>query len=233
VLLLLAVSPVSADYRYAITAVPPLALLLCSDLSHLFRWVRSRFQVLPKLGIAGLVLFTILYGRAMLFAFQLGEPNAYKDAVEFVLHTNAVRNASILVPANDEGGMIAEFAMRDNARAQRFLARPSKLFGQMDWNFTFYRPYYKKADELEQFFEQNPIDIVITAEPLDLKALPHQRLLTEMLRKFPERWKLLGQFPQGNSRLLVYQFAKPAVWGEVTPLYAERTALRVENILNK
>ena len=230
ILLLMLVAPVPSEGRYLIPAFPALILLMClairsvSERGQAHQWVFAR-----QWGTAALLAFTLLYGGWSLVSFPRAQPNELRPIVDFVLHSKQLRNASILVPANAEGGMIAEFALRDPAREERILARPNKVLSTSDWNGLAYRFYYSTPSQAEKYFEQNPIDLVIVRKFPQGVVPPPERLVAEVVKQFPERWNAVAQFPSETGGYEVFQFVSPAVWNRPTPLFIQRMTSPLRN----
>jgi len=230
VLLLIMAAPVGVEGRYLIPAFPPLLLLMCFTIRRLSDWAKIRQVVFARpWATAILVAFTLFYGRSELLSFPHVPPNEMRPIVDFVLQSKDLRKASILVPANAEGPMIAEFAMRDPARAERILARPNKLLSRTDWMGTEYQVYYTTPSEAEQYFEQNPIDLVIVRKLPQGKVLPAEFFLAAVVKQYPERWKSVAEFPGKEGGYEVFQFARPAVWNQPTPFFVERLTSSLGN----
>jgi len=226
--LLMLVAPVPTEGRYLIPTLPALILLMClavrrvSDGGEAHRLASARHW-----GTAFPLAFTLLYGGWALASFPRAQRNKLRPVADFVLQSKELRSASILVPANAEGGMIAEFAMRDPARAERILARPNKVLSKSDWNGSKYEFYYATAAEAEQYFEQNPIDLVIVRKLLQGNVPPPERLVADVVNQFPQRWKAVAEFPVDAGGYRVFQFAKPALWNQPTPTFIERVTSRL------
>ena len=93
----------------------------------------------------------------------------------------------------------------------------------MNWLSTAYVPYYQTVEEVEDFFDQNPVEILITPQTLRPGAWPHEKLLAEMVEANPERWKLVATFPNPQRSYDVFQFSGPTTGNRLTRLSMERT----------
>ena len=217
------VAPVPAEGRYLIPTLPSLILLMCLAIGRVSDWGGTHQVAFARhWGTAIPVVFTLLYGGWALLSFPRAQRNELQPVADFILQSKELRSASILVPANAEGGMIAEFAMRDPARAERILARPNKVLSKSDWNALKYQSYYATPAEAEQYFEQNPIDLVIVRKLLQGSVLPPEKLVADVVKQFPERWKAVAEFPSETGGYSVFQFAKPALWNQPTRTFVER-----------
>jgi hypothetical protein len=207
----LVAAPIPLESRYLVPVLAPLILLSCS--------------VLPRAGrfaVPVLVVTTAIYAQAALFHFPPPAKDELRPVAEFVLHQRGLRNASILAPADKEGPMIAQIASIDPARGSRILARPNKLFANIDWNSSHYEAFYRTPGDMEAFFETNPIDLMILHYPLRPGAWPHERDLQALVNQYPDRWRLVGEFPAASGSYRIYQFSQPAVWNRLSPLFVRR-----------
>ena len=230
ILLMLLTAPVPSDGRYLVPALPPLILLMCFASRSVTEWgMAHRMAFAPHWGTGMLVVFTLFYGAWALPSWPRAQHNDLRPIVDFILQSKQLRSASILMPANADGGMIAEFAMRDPARTERILARPNKLLSSSDWNGLHYHFYYANASEAEQYFEQNPIDLVIVRKFPQGDVLPPERLVAGVVKQFPQRWNAVAEFPSENGGYEVYQFASPAQWNQPTQLFIQRMTSPLTN----
>ncbi len=230
IVLMLLAAPVSSEGRYLIPALPALLLLLCCAIRSVSEWGAAHRMVFARhWDTVFLAAFALFYGVWALPSWPRAQHNDLRLIVDFILHSRGLRTASVLVPANAEGGTIAEFAMRDPARAERILARPNKLLSKSDWMGSKYHFYYATPSEAEQYFEQNPIDLVIVRKVLRGNVPPPERLVADMVNQFPQRWSAVGEFPNPAGGYTVFQFAKPALWNRPTPLFVERITPSLTN----
>ena len=230
ILLMMLVAPVPSDGRYLVPALPSLILLMCFASRNLPEWGMAHRMVFARhWGAVILVAFTIFYGAWALPSWPRAQHNDLRPIVDFILRSKGLRSASILMPANADGGMIAEFAMRDPARAERILARPNKLLSKSDWNGLNYRFYYTTPSEAEQYFEQNPVDLLIVRKSPQGDVLPPERLVAEVVKQYPEHWNAVAEFPSETGVYNVFQFASPALWNRPTPLFIQRMTSPLTN----
>jgi hypothetical protein len=228
ILLFLLISPIPVESRYLVPIFAPLVLLACSVTRHLTAMWRGARKT-RLIALPALLILTAIYSKAAAFRFNPPRRDDVAPVAEFVLHGKGLRNASILAPADDEGRLIADVAVLDRSRGVRILARPNKLFASIDWNSSGYKTWCHTTKDVEAFFEASPIDLLVLHVPLRANAWPHERLLAEMVNQFPNRWRRVGIFPARSGSYEIFQFAKSASWGELSPLYRHRMA-QVENV---
>jgi hypothetical protein len=210
VLLFQSLAPIGIETRYLIPALAPLIVLLAFALARL-----------PKrYGLAALVV-TVIACSVVPFSDSRRPANSVRSVVESIIRNNGSANRSLVyVPADKEGPMIAEFAMRDAERPVRILARTNKLLAHMDWLGNQYRSYYQRPSDLEQFFLENPPDLVIL-HPRSQAAgqLPHERLLETAIHDYPACWKML----ESTAGYDIYEFTCSSnARGAITSLFRRR-----------
>lgn len=203
------VAPVCCEPRWLISGLPPLIVLLAFALARLPKWYGTAI-VAATVAICWMVS-DIHFRRP---------PNNLRPVVEAIIQRAGVKQSMVYVPTDEEGPVIAEFAMCDSRRPVRILARPRKLLATMDWLANNYKSDYDRPADLERYFVENPPDLVIVhPRPPDLE-FPHERLLETTIRENPDSWKLLVSI-SGHD---VYQFAGARNAGDdgITPLFRSR-----------
>jgi hypothetical protein len=141
--------------------------------------------------------------------------NAQREISDFVLRSKGIRNSSVMVSPRAEGPLIAEIAMRDPSRSERILVRPNKIFAEMDWMGTRYRPLFETSAQLREFFDGNPVDLAILPKVFTGTLLLHEQSLLETIKGEPGNWKPIAELGPANERVVAYQFYKPAVWNRL------------------
>jgi Dolichyl-phosphate-mannose-protein mannosyltransferase len=210
-------APVGIETRYLTPALAPLIVLLSLSLARLPKWYGPA------------VMAAIVAGYSVVTLTHLPRPvNELRPVVEAITRAeDKAMQSLVYVPADKEGPMIAEFAMRDANRPVRILARPNKLLAHMDWLGNHYKSDYERPADLERYFEENPPDLLILHSRLASSEFPHERLLETTIRQYPNSWRLSAS----STGYEVYQFAGSRNAGEasITPLYRNRITGRFEN----
>jgi Dolichyl-phosphate-mannose-protein mannosyltransferase len=216
VLLFQSFAPIGVETRYLIPALAPLIVLLAFALAHLPNWY----------GPAVLAVTVACYSVVSL-PNSRRPANMVRYAAEAIIRrSGGTRQSLVYVPADAEGPMIAEFAMRDTKRPVRILARTNKLLAQMDWLGSYYRSNYQQPSDLEQFFVENAPDLVIL-HPRSSGAgqFPHERLLEATIHDYPACWELL----ESTAGYDIYKFAGSSdTRGAITALFRSRMIGRFE-----
>ena len=210
------VSPVCCETRWLISGLPPLIVLLAFALARLPKWY----------GPAVLAATVAVCSTLSLIHFRrpLNTISPVVDAV--VGRTGVTRQLVVYVPSDEEGQMIAEFALRDAKRPVRILARPNKLLAKMDWAANHYKSDYEQPADLEHYFKENAPDLLILHERPPQLQFSHERLLEATVHQYPDCWRLL----LSTSGHEVYQFTGPHKDGDsvITPLFRSRVNARFE-----
>jgi hypothetical protein len=192
VLLFQSLAPVGIETRYLIPALAPLIVLLAFALAKL---PKAFGPAVLAVAVAGYSLVALPYFRR--------PANPVRTVVEAAMYkTSQLKQSLVYVPADVEGPMIAEFAMRDAKRPMRVLARTNKILASMDWGGGTYKSNYQQPGELEKFFEQNAPDLVILHVRSAGDQFQHERLLTKTIAAYPACWKLL----EGTAGYSIYEF---------------------------
>jgi Dolichyl-phosphate-mannose-protein mannosyltransferase len=179
----LALSPVNVESRYLLFGTASLLILSFFGLAPILRNAGRR-------GVLFLPSFAIVSA-----AFYLGrvprEPeNFIRSAVHAVANNPKWDGKSILVPSDLEGVTIAEFVLADRHRPGHLLQRPSKLFANENWFGRNYALRYGTPREVMELLTVEPVDVIMIHNVVSGSSLPHEAVLRQMLRDYPNIWKL-------------------------------------------
>jgi hypothetical protein len=215
VLIFQSLAPVAVELRYLIPALPPLILLLAFSLARLPKWYAP-----------AVLAVTVVSYSAVSLPQSRRTANPVRSVAQAIVHKSDLKQSLVYVPADEEGLMIAEFAMADNKRPVRVIARPNKLLATMDWNANHYVSDYERPEDLEHYFEENPPDLLILHPRPAAQQFPHERLLETTVLQNPACWKLVIR-ACGHD---VYQFTGPRKTGDpsITPVFRRRIGKRFE-----
>lgn len=202
-------SPVCCEPRWLISALPPLIILLALVLSRLPKWYGP-----------GLLAATVVITAAFSIPSFHRPPDTLKPVVQAIVQNDKIGQSVVYVPSDEEGLMIAEFAMLDARRPERILARPNKLLASMDWLSNNYKPEYKKPSDIETYFDENPPDLLILHHRDPAQQYPHERMLETAVHENPKCWDLVASI----SGYDIYRFVHGRNAGDaaLTPLYRRR-----------
>lgn len=192
----LILSPVAPEARYFIPVDAAVLVWAVSGLD----WISDRgHRALPAAGLALCAALSIFAQPSPAARLKTAD---WRDLVISVLHRQAWRESRILVAADAEGPMIAEFAMRAPDRPTYQLFRPSKLLSSSDWFGDEYICAVKSPEEVQTVLAKAGIRLAIVPSRLPADAKPHERLLFEALHN-PAFWReAMESRPGAPYRLL-------------------------------
>jgi 4-amino-4-deoxy-L-arabinose transferase-like glycosyltransferase len=138
--------------------------------------------------------------------------NHIRSVVAFIVNDPARAAQRIVVPPNLEGPVIAEFVAQDRHRPDYYLLRPSKILAHSDWFGRNYSSAFVTPGEMMEYFQQNPVNLIIWNERPESTLKAHGRIMSEMLRQYPLLWrKVLSLDSAGRSApsWTIYEYSMP------------------------
>jgi hypothetical protein len=110
------------------------------------------------------------------------------------------RNSVVLVSSEafGEGLTVAELAMADK-RPEHKILRASKVLSESNWNGQDYHLKFTTPESVLTFLDDESVKFVVLDSTPGLLRQPHHALLIEAIESAPERWGLLGVFPQNRK----------------------------------
>ena len=159
------VARVPVQDRLLIVSYLAIIFLACECLTALLRpWKRQAVLVC-------LIAFGVLsWGQ-----FNRPPVNYLRGAVAFIQARDGNTPGAVLAPSSSEGPWIAEFAQTEARRPLRIILRPTKVFGDENWNGTDWHPFYSTTAELRAFFDRVPVKYCILAPPPWAEAIRTNR----------------------------------------------------------
>ena len=206
------VAKVPVQDRLLIVSYVAVIFLACECLAAFLRtWKRQ------------VVLLACLLAFGVLSWGQFTRPpvNHLRGAVAFLQARDGNHPGAVLAPSSGEGPWIAEIAQSEAKRPLRIVLRPTKVFGDENWNGTNWHPFYTSAADLRAFFDRVPMKYCILAPPAAGRSYPHEQMLEYVMAANPEQWRLIYS---GEGGFRVYENAhwtpesEPAVLNEVKRL---------------
>jgi hypothetical protein len=198
--------------RLLIVSYGAVIFLACECLAALLRSWKRKAVVL-----ACLLTFGVLsWGQ-----FRRPPVNHLRDAVAFLQARDGNHPGALVVPSSGEGPWIAELAQSEAKRPLRIILRPTKVFGDENWNGTNWHPFYTSATKLQVFFDRVPVKYCILAPPAAGRSYPHEQMLESVVGGNPEQWHLIFS---GDGGFRVYENthwtpdSEPVVLNEVKRL---------------
>jgi hypothetical protein len=185
----LAASPVDAERRYLQSVAAALLVLSLSGWWTLIEASRRRGEGWAKAAVIVIALAVFAISSLQVLRFRRAPDAHARLAVRYVTGQPEWMGKRILVTADMEGPMIAEFAMRDVHRPGYWLERPSKRFARLDWFGRHYEARFSSAEALMADLRANPVDLVIWHNaPAGLQR-PDERQMQEALTRWPSCWQ--------------------------------------------
>ncbi len=193
--------------RYFLAAYFPLAILFAQGLSSL-QWTTNRITGKRAAG------FVIAAACAILSIVAMPGGKMYERRTGYAEIAAAIpfdpRLPAILVSsdASGEGSFLAERLIRDSSR-DGLVLRASKMLSNSD--FLGNRKLLTKSiDQVHEFLDGVPVRFIVLDMNgfIDPFSRAHHRLLEDTLRRDPEQFRLIGNFPlyfDGRRRLNAVQ----------------------------
>lgn len=183
------ISPTPPDDRYMIPALPLLLLFAALGI----RWLSTAVPVLnllPKFAAATIVFFCLGWFARTTFAFSR-KPEIGFDKTAASLSPARVTDEVVLICSDSfgEGAFITSMALDDPSRIEHVVLRGSKILSENPWFLGNYHPNFANSTELENYFEQTPVDAIVVDESRHLWE-PDFALLTQTIQDNSSKWLL-------------------------------------------
>ena len=167
---------------------------------------RYRRAVYPSAAILTATFLLVYSGRYV-------RPSQYpiRPIVKTILKNRAWENQRVLAPSDLEGAFIAEFAAQDRRRPSVYILRPGRVFAHSDWFDENYVALFHEPEQILHYLQQNQVRVIIWHDRSDGPQSTHERLLAEMLRRYPLSWRRAGTFGANGEPLswTIYEQVNP------------------------
>jgi hypothetical protein len=122
--------------------------------------------------------------------------HGFAEAASLVLKEPGMKDSvsMICADASGEGAFVASVAEGDR-RPGHIVLRASKILATTSWNGTFYKATYSTPEDLLRYLESVPVRILAVQAGPGPPGQTHWGLVDQMLSRYPDRWKLIGSFP--------------------------------------
>ena len=108
--------------------------------------------------------------------------------------------------------LVSEIAMYDH-RPGLIVLGATKMLARINWDGDNYVLLHSKTDELMDLLQEIPVRLLVIDRTPGPGPLPPPiiAICSQCLRKYPDRWQLLGTYPQkmhataANSKIEVYR----------------------------
>jgi len=203
-------SPIGAEQRYLL--VPAAVFLVASfagwsEVLALMSQDTHWASVIPVCAAILTAAFAVLQ-----FSHVVRVPqDQIGSVVGFIVKDPARVTQRIVVSPVLEGPVIAEFATQ-SPMPNYYLLRPSKILAHLDWFGLNYSSIFGTSAEMMEYFQQNPVNLIIWNEAPESTLAAHARIMREMLRRYPLAWhKVLPTDSAGGSASswTIYEYHAP------------------------
>jgi hypothetical protein len=189
------------ELRHMLTTLPFLMMFLWHGVEGLLARFPTQNGPVAIAILAALGLTAVYHIATMPPKLHLGLDRVAGDlasAPESV-HTRFL----ILSDSQGEGVFIAEVAAREK-RPGHIIDRGSKVLGEVSFMGDRSRMFFNTPEQLIAFFEKNP-DWIVVVDGIE-PVVPSLNQVREMIRRYPQRWSLLGSYPRAGGTMPIQVF---------------------------
>jgi hypothetical protein len=184
--------------RHLVLGLPMLAMFVAAGAERVMARVPG-----TRPGTArGAVLLALAVALQLAYAVHATRPKDYTGFMEVARDLTAkpeFRDSAIMVVSGElgEGMLVSEVAMREK-RPGHIVLRAGKMLARSSWMGDSYQMLYQSPAEVMGCLAGIPVALLVV-DSLPETRYPHQDLILEMLRLFPERWSLVRSYPRYRS----------------------------------
>jgi hypothetical protein len=196
--------------RYTAALVAPTLMFFAAGVARVATLLPARVPY--RVRAALLTVATASIFAVTCFAIPQKPSYGFAEVADALMSMPNSADAAVLVSSEGqgEGMLVSEMAMRDH-RPGRIVLRGTKVLATVSWQANRYEARPATPEETQAYLEQIPISFLVLDEgPAQLHYVHHRNLL-KIITMYPERWRLLGVYPQkthvtaADSRIEVYQ----------------------------
>jgi hypothetical protein len=119
----------------------------------------------------------------------------YRDVVQALKADTSNLITLISSDPQGEGMMIAETALAEDRRPNRYILRASKILSSSSWSGRDYKNYFNSANDIAEFLRQSCVDTIVFDTSINsADTPPHHQQLGQMLLEFTHDWALSGKY---------------------------------------
>jgi len=181
-------SPVGPERRYLLAPAAVLLVAAFAGWSKALAWIPPGRRWARAVPICAAMLTIAFVGSQFRHLARMPQ-DPIAEVVALAVKGPVRAAQRVLVPPNLEGPVIAEFVSQSRHRPDRYLLRPNKLLAHENWFGGDYSSNFVTAEEMMEFFRRNPVDLIIWNERPEAALRPHERIMREMLRRYPLAWR--------------------------------------------
>lgn len=185
----------ASDSRHLISLQPAMLLFAAAGIAWLSQCLSGRgldrakwATVLALAAALGFVLWT--------FRLPQRRYHGFAEAASLLLKEPGMKDSISMISADasGEGAFVASVAAGDR-RSGHIVLRANKMLARTNWNGTEYKARFSTPEDLLHYLESLPVRILAVQVGPGPPGHLHRELVRDMLRRYPDRWKLIGAFP--------------------------------------
>lgn len=201
----------SAEERYVIAVVAPILMFFVAGLAKLAALLPlARVSYHIRAGVLATLCGVIFVATS--FGIPQKQSYGFSEVAQDLMSRPEARECVMMISseAYGEGIMIAEIAMRDQ-RPGVIVLRATKILARLNWVGENYELLYHTPEETLARLQEIPVRFLVLDKTPGLQPVPHHQILLKMLAMYPDRWQLVGVYPQKipvtatNSKIEVYR----------------------------
>jgi len=200
----------SAEERYTAAVVGPILMFLAAGVARVAAWLPARFPYRARAWALGIAVGCVFAGTV--FAIPQKKSYGFAEVADVLLSQPDFAHAVVLVSSEDqgEGLLVSEIAMRDH-RPGCIVLRGTKVLATVSWHGEHYVPRPPTPEETQEYLEQISVSYLVLEMRAGKEPYVHHRNLIRMIAMYPDRWRLVGIYPQKThvtapgSRIEVYE----------------------------
>lgn len=184
----LILSPVGVEQRYLLVPAAVLLIISFAGWSALLELTLSgrRWEYVFPILVA---ILTTLFVVLQFNHFVPVPKDDIRRVVALILKDPSRKAQRIVVPSVLDGPFIAEFISQSRIRPYDYLLRPNKILAHSDWFGHNYSSTFASPEEMMDYFQQNPVDLIIWNEGPKSVLRAHELIMSEMLQHYPLAWQ--------------------------------------------
>jgi Dolichyl-phosphate-mannose-protein mannosyltransferase len=204
-------SPVDPEQRYLLAPAASLLVLSFTGWAAL-RNLQGQSSLARAVAIS-VASLTFVFACVYFGGYPRAPQYPIAPIVKMILKSNSLAGQRLLMPPDLEGPFIAEFVAQERYAPVVYLVRPSKILAREDWFGGNYALRFNSSEQLLDYFRNNPVKLIIWHERPESAQTAHERMLGDMLRNNPVRWRKLTLFGSVSGQLssawAIYEYVPP------------------------
>jgi hypothetical protein len=191
------------ESRYLIAVAAPLLLFAAAGVVYLAEFLPRSMPFGARVAIPALLALAIFFAQR--FEIPQKPHRGFRELAHDLLGREDDPVMLISSTSSGEGLLVSEVAMQAAHRFDHWVLRAGKVLAVSDWNADHYRPLQHSQAEVAAFLESIPVSLVVIDLDAPDPVVTHHQMLQDTLRARPERWRLLGRYPENAPTIDVYE----------------------------